>query len=163
MNEAEIERIAAAINVARPDWPLPSLITLLKRPELAHRPRRDVFVALAWVASETATQTPARVIEAGPWWKAAAADSSQALTRYPPKRGEDCPRHPGEWPESCRGCASERLVPDRDEFFGDVKPASVSHVRAQLQMARSGLCSHGVTPEHCLQDHPTEEPAEEAS
>lgn len=160
MNDAEIERIAAAINVARPDWPLSSLITLLKRPELAYRPRRDVFVALAWVASETATQTPARVIEAGPWWKAVAVDSSQALTRYPPKRGEDCTQHPGEWPDSCRGCASERLAPVH-EIRSDTRFSAVD-VRAQLRIATSGLCSHGVAPDHCLQKHDQDEP-EEAS
>lgn len=35
-------------------------------------------------------------------------------------------------------------------------------VRAQLRLATSGLCSHGVTPEHCLQLHPTEPEEAEA-
>ena len=74
MNEHEIERIACAFGVLRPDWPVPSLRTLLRRPELANRPRRDVAVALAWVASESATVTPARVLENGPWWRAAAIE-----------------------------------------------------------------------------------------
>lgn len=73
MNDHEIQRIAAAMHAARPDWPATSVATLIRK-HLADRPRRDVFVALAWIASEPATSTPARVLEAGPWWKAAAAD-----------------------------------------------------------------------------------------
>lgn len=72
MNEHEITRIAGAMHVARPDWPAASVATLIRK-NLADRPRRDVFVALAWVASEPNSATPARVLEAGPWWKAAGA------------------------------------------------------------------------------------------
>ncbi|WP_418060784.1 hypothetical protein [Pimelobacter simplex] len=70
MNETEKTRIAAAINQLRPDWPTTSLRTLLDRPMITHRPRRDVAVALTWVACETDSKTPARVLEAGPWWQA---------------------------------------------------------------------------------------------
>lgn len=74
MNETERDRIAAAIHQLRPDWPAPSIRTLLDRPTLAHRPRRDVAVALAWIACESSSQTPARVVEAGPWWQAAGVE-----------------------------------------------------------------------------------------
>lgn len=76
MNEHEIERIAAAMNQLRPDWPTRSLKTLLSGPKLADRPRRDVTVALAWVACESGTATPARVLEAGPWWRAATIEGN---------------------------------------------------------------------------------------
>lgn len=75
MNEVEISRIAAAISDLRPDWPASSIRSVLNRPELKNRPRRDVAVALAWVACEAETKTPARVTENGPWWRAAAADT----------------------------------------------------------------------------------------
>lgn len=75
MNENEISRIAAATNALRPDWPTTSIRSLLNRPELINKPRRDVAVALAWVACEADSKTPARVIEAGPWWRAAALDN----------------------------------------------------------------------------------------
>ena len=84
MNDHEKDRIAAALNQARPDWPIKSIRTMLDRPQLSDRPRRDVFVALAWIACEPGTATPARVIEAGPWWKAAAAEG--ALVNRHPKR-----------------------------------------------------------------------------
>lgn len=92
MNETEIARIAAATNALRPDWPIPSIITLLGRPELANRPRRDVAVALTWVACESDTKTPARVISAGPWWNAAAVEGGSAQPRTP-------------WEEMCITCS----------------------------------------------------------
>lgn len=73
MNEHEIERLAAAANALRPDWPAASLRTFIAK-NLADRPRRDVAVALAWVACEANTAKPARVLEAGPWWRAAAVE-----------------------------------------------------------------------------------------
>lgn len=76
MNEHEAGRIAAAMNQARPDWPLRQLATLLKDERIANRPRRDVFVALAWVASEPNSASPYRVLEAGPWWRAAGVEGS---------------------------------------------------------------------------------------
>lgn len=76
MNENERDRIAAAVHNLRPDWPTPSLRTLLDRPQLKDRPRRDVAVALVWVACESQSQTPARVLEAGPWWQAAGIDGA---------------------------------------------------------------------------------------
>lgn len=78
MNENERDRIAAAVHQLRPDWPAPSLRTLLDRPALKDRPRRDVAVALAWVACDSKSQTPARVIEPGPWWQAAAIEGTDA-------------------------------------------------------------------------------------
>jgi hypothetical protein len=80
MNEVEISRIAAAISDLRPDWPAASIRSLLNRPELKNRLRRDVAVALTWVACEADTKTPARVIEAGPWWRAAAVEGDVTTT-----------------------------------------------------------------------------------
>lgn len=76
MNDNEIGRVAAAINQLRPDWPTASIRTLLQRPTLATRPRRDVALALTWVACDSTTQTPARILEAGPWWKAVAVEGN---------------------------------------------------------------------------------------
>lgn len=76
MNENERDRIAGAISILRPDWPAASIRTLLDRPMLRDRPRRDVAVALAWVACESKSQTPARVLESGPWWQAAGIEGT---------------------------------------------------------------------------------------
>ena len=106
MKPHEIDRIAAAFNALRPDWPIKQLRTLLSDPRLANRPRRDVAVALAWVASESVTTTPYRVIETGPWWRAAAVDADPVA--HPPKKPDECRQHPGEYAHACRACAAER-------------------------------------------------------
>ena len=99
MNDHEAERIADAMNRLRPDWPVKSLRTLLARPELASRARRDIAVALAWVACEPDTHTPARVLENGPWWKAAGV-TGELTRRHPTPQtacrdcGQDVDRHP---------------------------------------------------------------------
>lgn len=83
MNEHEVGRIAAAMNQLRPDWPVKQLHTLLSAPALASRPRRDVCVALAWVACESGTSNPYRVLESGPWWRAVAVDGDTTGRRMP--------------------------------------------------------------------------------
>lgn len=89
MNEHETERIAAAMNQARPDWPLQQLRTLLRDQRVVDRPRRDVFVALAWVASEPHSASPYRVLENGPWWRAAGIEGS-TTRREPWDPGGNC-------------------------------------------------------------------------
>lgn len=78
MNDLEITRVAAAIHELRPDWPASSLRTLIAK-HMANKPRRDVTVALAWVACESGTSTPGRVLEAGPWWRAAGIEAGVAV------------------------------------------------------------------------------------
>ena len=114
MNEYEAERIAQAINVLRPDWPVRSLITLMGREQLRHRPRRDVLVAFAWVAAETNTSNPGRVLEAGPWWKAVAADGSTGGHPHPLRASdpEECRIHAGQHRDHCSGCQADSLVGD---------------------------------------------------
>lgn len=90
MNENEIGRIAAAVNALRPDWPIASLQTLLRQPELARRPRLDVALALVWVACDSTTKTPARVKEHGPWWTAANNSADTGATPRPPRSTEAC-------------------------------------------------------------------------
>lgn len=101
MNEVEISRIAAAISDLRPDWPAASIRSLLNRPELKNKPRRDVAVALTWVACEADTKTPARVIEAGPWWRAAASETGGGTVTHTGKTIG--PRH-GDPREVCATC-----------------------------------------------------------
>lgn len=79
MNDHEAQRIAAAMHELRPDWPTNSLLTLLRK-KLIDKPRRDVTVALSWVACESNSATPARVLEAGPWWRAACIENTTSAT-----------------------------------------------------------------------------------
>lgn len=89
MDDHDAQRIAAAMHAARPDWPASSVLTLIRK-KLLDRPRRDVFVAFAWVASEPNSATPARVLEQGPWWRAAGVEGATTGRR--------------EWPDDAHRC-----------------------------------------------------------
>lgn len=73
----EIARLAAAINLLRPDWPTASITTLVTTKHAA-RPLRDLAVALAWVAADPDSRTPARINDPGPWWVAPGEPSRAA-------------------------------------------------------------------------------------
>jgi hypothetical protein len=143
MNENEIDRIAAATNALRPDWPLASLRTLLQRPEMVNRTRRDVAVALAWVACESATKTPARVLEAGPWWQATNADGQRTgRTSY----DIACPFHADQI-QPCPKCKAAAIPAN--------SPRALEILRAELQSTRSNLCACGVKPSRCNEHRTT--------
>ena len=109
MNQTETHRLTAAINALRPDWPVASLSSWIRK-NLADKPYRDAAVALAWVATDPETTTPGRVLEAGPWWRAVVADKGtvSAITHR-------CPEHPSERAWDCPECAAG-AVTDPDEL-----------------------------------------------
>lgn len=103
MTPNQAERLAHAVNALRPDWPVRSLLTFIQK-SLSDRAHFDAAVALAWVAADPASKTPARVLEAGPWWKATVTEDgtvSTVTTR--------CPQHPAEKAWSCRECADQTV------------------------------------------------------
>lgn len=94
----EAARLAAAVNLLRPDWPTASLRTLIDDKH-SSRPLHDLAVALAWVATDPGSRTPARINEAGPWWVTPATASQAQLWDVRPCHrcgclhlaSEDCP------------------------------------------------------------------------
>lgn len=115
MNDNETRRLAHAINELRPDWPISSLTTFIGR-SLSNRTYRDASVALAWIATDMrvdgtpASDTPKRVLEAGPWWQAAAVGGANSVVQRPPKPSEECPKHVGKWADNCGGCRADALA-----------------------------------------------------
>ena len=87
MIPTEIDRLAAAVNALRPDWPTQSLRTFIAA-NLAERSYRDAALALAWVATDPQTRTPKRVLEGGPWWRATSSGTDAA----PAERVDHGPR-----------------------------------------------------------------------
>lgn len=144
MTPNEGQRLAHAINDLRPDWPISSLATFFgKHAQLRNRPLRDVAVAMVWVATDVkadgtwASEKPARVLEAGPWWQQVIATDSGGRSR-PPKRDEECPLHPGQHqPPYCAGCRTAELTPPEP----DPEPIErgertwAEHIRSSLQGA----------------------------
>jgi hypothetical protein len=127
VNEHDIDLIASALNRLRPDWPMKSIRTLIAT-RLADRPMRDVAVALTWVACEPNSSTPARVLEAGPWWRAVAIEG-QANRREP----YDAARFCGicNQPEDrCRRVWAPTGNPERDDAMGRHEFIAADRLRA---------------------------------
>jgi hypothetical protein len=123
----EVQRLAAMANALKPEWPIKSLITLISRDHAA-RPYRDLAVALAWVATDARTKTPARLAEAGPWWTATSMTEGAG-----PGQRMQCAvhgeHHAGHCPE-CVAAAVPRpadlVVPKRDKHVHPFVPEEQS-------------------------------------
>lgn len=106
-----LAKLATTGHLWRPDWPEKSLYTYLVE---NHAGDADYELAVAafvcW--TDPATNTPARLKENGPWWRAARAAASleRGTLTGPPRRGEDCPTHPGHHRDYCAGCRADALV-----------------------------------------------------
>lgn len=110
----EIQRIAAAMNALRPDWPVRSLVTFLESHQ-AGKPYRDLAIAAAAVATDVRTQTPNLLNEHGAWWSAAqAATGNTGPASVPRPDDPRCtvPGHDRELARNCRWCRSEQIAPD---------------------------------------------------
>lgn len=107
--DLELDRVAAAVNALRPDWPVASLRTYL-RSRHASRAYADLAAALVAVAVDPASTTPARVEQPGPWWQATRAVGP--TTYRPGPDGAPCPRdgHEHEPAATCRACRAELLA-----------------------------------------------------
>ncbi len=142
MNTTEVARLAAAINLLRPDWPTPSLHTFIAR-ELASRPYRDAAVALTYVAADPDSQTPRRVLEAGPWWKVGEASPADIGPRILVQG-------------RCNKCRHMH-APDAPCIVTGRASAKAAEARALLQSARANLCPCGVKPIDCADHRPQPE------
>lgn len=120
-DQVETERIAGAVAMLRPDWPAGSVKRYIQgRPELLNRPARDLALALVYVALDPASDTPARVSEAGPWWQILRGQVQAAnAPDVGPGRGvERCtqPGHEHEAAHACRACRSEAIARPDEEY-----------------------------------------------
>ncbi len=88
MTPNEQQRLAAAIAILRPDWHTESLRTFLTRGLISIRPYQDAATALAYVATDPQSKTPARVNEPGPWWHIGNTDPEPTRTRGRCKCGD---------------------------------------------------------------------------
>lgn len=137
ISRTETERLAAMAHELRPDWPIRSLCTWLQA-DHANRAYQDIAVALAYIATDPATQTPKRMNEAGPWWQATVRAGSPNAPSSVPAAG--IPRctvygHDHEIAHNCRSCRSEAL--GRDENRTDT--LTLPPAQAALNAAGAAL------------------------
>ena len=110
LTDVEASRIADAIAALRPDWPARSLRHFVAG-KLRGYAFADALVALAVVAADPTSETPARVLEPGPWWTATRANRTDTTYRPGPD-GNPCtvPGHEHERSDRCRLCRAEDLA-----------------------------------------------------
>lgn len=150
MNDTEARRIAGCVNMLRPDWPIKQLRTLLSDDRLAGRPRRDVVVALVWIASDSNTKNPYRVFEAGPWWKAVVTDETTTVTA-----------EKGPWCRNC-GCGPQHPIHRTNECVFSIRPAAgveearrldrIAELRREVQHVQPPPAPKEREPEKCGDD-----------
>ena len=129
MDDNQRDRIAAAVNMLRPEWPVASLKTLMGKPELRNRPPRDVAVALTWVACDPRSETPARVLLAGAWWRAAAGGGERTPSHLTMAQGCHCGRALHEPDDDC---------PDPGRYRQGVAAYDVQAAEAKAKLKDAG-------------------------
>lgn len=84
-------RIADAIMALRPTWTQNRLMALMADPAIrGRRQPKDVAAAFAWIALDSETREPTRILEAGPWWGTADASAQSAGPAYRYADPRDC-------------------------------------------------------------------------
>lgn len=149
----EVDRIAAAMNAHRPDWPVRSLVTFLSRHHAA-RPYRDLAIAAVAVATDPRTTTPNLLNEHGGWWVAAQAVTGTggggAIPRPTDPRCDE-PGHEHELARNCRACRSEALARDDDQPAEHVvtalTPEQADRNLRGARAVRAALRTHHTTTE----------------
>lgn len=105
MEKRQGEAIAALMSALRADWDYPGCFAAVGA--VKDRNPHDVAMAAVRLCATTEAKTPAVLKIDGPHWREKVAPS---LALFPPRKDEACPKHPGEWPGTCRGCASDRIA-----------------------------------------------------
>lgn len=120
-SQIELERLAAAINQLRPDWPRTSLLTYLT--EHSARGYADLAIAAVAVATDPNSRTPRRMDEAGPWWQLV----NQTVTGVVGPGSEpacDQPGHEHELARACRACRAEAIAKPDTPIDGPTEGAT---------------------------------------
>lgn len=144
----EIQRIAAAMNALRPDWPVRSLVTFLERHH-GDRSYRDLAIAGTAIATDPKTQTPNLLNEHGPWWGAAqTVTGNGGGSAVPAATDPRCTVYGHEYYRlPCRGCRAEALAADVDEATTlRMPPEQIERNARGAHLVRQALRQHTTTP-----------------
>jgi len=118
LDDRELTRLADMAAALRPDWHPRSTTAYLRRSQ-RHRGYADVGLALAFVALDPASDTPARLEQPGPWWQATRLHAAPPPPVGPGRGIPACrlPGHEHEPAHACRACRSERISSRKNENF----------------------------------------------
>jgi hypothetical protein len=131
MTKDQAQAIAALVHALRPEWDEPGIFAALSRCHTIDG--YDAAMAALRAAANRDAATPGVIPRMdGEHWRERIAPRA-AL--YPPRRDQACKRHPGEWPDTCRGCAGDRLAGDRTTPAAEATNASewATRIRGTLR------------------------------
>jgi hypothetical protein len=152
MTREQGNAIAVLMASLRPEWDYPGCFAAVAKVQTMDP--ANVALAAIRLATTEEVRTPGALSNLnGPHWR---EKVSASQVRYPPRKDEACPRHPGEWPDSCRSCAADKLAGDASAFNPRRTAANeqaLALARAELAQAKANLCSHGIRPSVCLEKH----------
>lgn len=140
--------IAALMHRLRPEWDLPGCLSAVAKVAALH-PINVAMAAIRLCATPEAKTPMALANRDGQHWRERLATGT---VRYPPRADQACPKHPGEWPDHCRGCAGDMLAGDESDAGNRRRePADgrIDQLRHLHHAATSGFCAHGVDPARC--------------
>lgn len=153
---AHLLRSDLANRTGCPTWDTAGILKQLR--EISRFPAEDACLAVIRAAVDQGAATPG-VIPAldGPHWVERLSQRSAPRNPLP---HEECPIHPGQYRLSCSyrpACGPPKT--GRPETQDRV--SRVDELREAHRLAKAGLCSHGVAPDHCHENHeaPEEAPA----
>lgn len=146
--------LAALIHKLRPEWDERGILSALEK--CAGRNPFDVAAAAIRAAADRGAKTPGVIPADGPHWREKVSDQ---LSPRNPMPHEQCPKHIGQYRQSCSGCRADKLAGDSSTFNPrrtEPDATVVQLARANLAQAKANLCGHGVHPRLCKEAHPTE-------
>lgn len=143
------QAIAALMSELRPDWDYPGCLAAVGA--VKHKHAADVAMAAVRLCCTAEAQTPGALkAEQGQHWREKVAPTTH---RHPPRREQECRRHPGEWHDACRPCAAERIARADEEPNEPTTPAeqAIAAMKAQLASFRANTCLHGTPVTRCAE------------
>ncbi|QAY16162.1 hypothetical protein SEA_SONALI_50 [Arthrobacter phage Sonali] len=139
LKQAQI--IAAAWHEVRPDWGIPSLMTLLQE-NSRHAPFAELLRAGINAGLNPKVRTPAVIFKPGKHWLDAEAAQDPARTSwFGNDSSDECPNHPTVKAWNCRPCRT-----------ADPKPANFKErVAAEAEKVRAARAA-ALTPATTVQE-----------
>ncbi|WP_310962131.1 hypothetical protein [Nocardioides terrisoli] len=123
-----------------PRWDEPGIMAALAK--VADRSLPEVVIASIRAACDASARNPGVIAAPGKAWDSDTVPIEAKSRPHPPKRGQDCPRHPGQFADRCGGCRADQLAgPDDDEDTPDSPPPSwqPGDTKAGAAMCRAAI------------------------
>lgn len=152
VTQQEAQRIAAAVNLLRPDWRTALIMAVLGDDKCINRPYADLAIAMTAVAVDPASKKPGRIHEPGPWWNSALASAPQSLPRYPSSADCGICGRPPELHSCLSSVDDHEWEPQRTEGVGPTDEQRTAIEAARVEAEKIRTAAREAEPERELRD-----------